>query len=259
MIILRQKEYGEVWDKTIEWAKHLTPRIPLSKTTGLRILWPGTLVGAAIGLFIGVCKKLAKLFKHISKNNNKINPSNDHSKSVEKRFSDVPVHANMGDYLLNIPEYGKLLALFKYNHEILKTFPEENKKLLWKIFPGYLVVANGEEINGYRKDYMKEKSNPGDYSEILFMYGNELVFLYDFDRKAWYVQDRTYNPKKEWKIADGKLFDYILDMFDPKNDELLKRRIDKWKELNSEDNELSSFPEKYLKELIRVTTILKNK
>ena len=223
MVILRNKQFS-IWSSTVDWAKKFTPRIPIGENAKLYFLWPGTILGAMVGFIKGIKEKHSITGS----------TSNDHGKGdhgpLEKKFSDVPMDADFNEYCKEIKEYAKLAALSSYNFRILKSVPEEGQKFIWKCFPSFMVLAKPEEIRSYREDYMSDPSakGAGDYAEVLFTFGNELVYLWDFDRKAWYVQDRTYNPRKEWRIKDNDLFGAIEINFDPKYNKLLANRLDAW-------------------------------
>ncbi len=229
MIILRQKEYSEFSDTVLNWAKRFTPRIPIGNTK-LYLLWPGTIIGALVGVFKGLVNK----FKHTDNKTGK--PSNEHDIEhtsgellKERKFSDIP-ETTFEDYCKVIPGYKNLAYLNTINLETLKDYDYDWKRFIWMYFPSFLVVASPNEITEYRNDYLSDE-NPQDYSEVLFMYGNELVFIWDFDRKAWYVQDKTYKPMKEWRIGDGRnakedLKKALINFCDPSKDELLKHRIE---------------------------------
>lgn len=246
MIILRQKKFSRFSDTVLDWAKKFTPRIPIGNTR-LYILWPGTIIGALVGVFKGLADK----FKH-GTSNNVGKPCTEHelehtSKDVfkERKFSDVDLESTFEDYCNIIPGYKSLAYLNNLNFELLKGTSEDYKKTLWTYFPSFFVLSRPNEINDYRRDYLSD-DDPQDYAEILFMYGDELIFLWDFNRENWYVLDKTYTPKKEWKITNGKegLRDVLLNMCDPEKDALLKHRISAAK-----DQEMVKIMENYCKTL----------
>ena len=224
MIILRQKNYSTFGDTVWSWAKKFTPRIPIGNTR-LFILWPGTLLGALVGVFKGIASK----FKHTDNTIGK--PCNEHQNTEhsvgEKRFSDVPIEADFEEYCKVIPGYKNLAYLNTLNFKLLDDVPEESKRLIWKYLPSFLTVSTPKDIEVYRKDYLSDET-PRDFAEILYMYGNELVFIWDFDTEAWYIQDKTYKPQKEWKIGNKKedLLQLLIKFCDPERDGLLKHRLE---------------------------------
>ena len=224
-MIIKRKLYS-IGGDMIDWAKKFTPRIPLGRNTKLYFLWPGTIVGAIFGLLKGIVTKI----KHLIKGT----PTSDHepvqhadSLDRERAFSDVSLDADIYEYMKVIPGYKELIKLNVINNNILNGMRDEDVELVWKLLPSFLSVSSPNKINKYREDYMNSDEKPGDYAEILFTYGNELVYLWDFDRKAWYIQDRTYNPSKEWKIEKGDILSAIAMNFNPEKNELLKYRIGK--------------------------------
>lgn len=217
--------YSAFSDTVLNWAKKFTPRIPIGNTK-LYLLWPGTIIGALVGVF----KALVSKFKHTDNTTGK--PCNEHQDTEhtagEKRFSDVPLEADFDEYCKIIPGYKNLAYLNSLNFRLLDGVPEESKRLIWKYLPSFLVLATPKDIREYRKDYLSDE-NPRDYAEILFMFGNELVFIWDFDTEAWYIQDKTYKPQKEWRIGNSKkeeLLQALAKFCDPERDELLKHRLE---------------------------------
>ncbi len=248
MIILRQKNYSEFSDTVLNWAKKFTPRIPIGNIR-LNIIWPGTVLGALVGVFVGGIKELAKIFKHSKSINSIGKPSTEHINTEEhsandlireRHFSDTPLKSDFFDYCKVIPGYKSLAYLNNLNFKLLEGTSEDWKKNIWKYFPSFLVLSTPEEITSYRKDYLSAE-NPSDYAEILFMYGNELKLIWDFDRESWYVMDFTYNPPKEWKIGGKEdLEKVLLNFCDPDKDELLKHRIE-----SAKDESMANLLKKY--------------
>lgn len=179
----------------------------------------------------------------------------DHSQ--EKSFSEVPRDAKFRDYCKSIPGYEKLEVLKIINLEILKNLSTEKRKFIWKYFPSILTVSSPEEINSFRDDNINSpEPKNGDYAEVFFAYGNELVFIWDFDRKGWFVQDLTYSPFKEIKIEDNDILGYLKNYaFNPKVNKLLGKRVKSW--ISGGFQEKTGFDvEKYINVLLM--TIEKN-
>ena len=168
----------------------------------------------------------------------------------EKEFSDVPLDADIEEYCKVIPGYKDLLTLQAMNFEILKGLNKDQKEVIWKLLPSFLVIAGPKTIREYREDYMNAKECSGDYAEILFSFGNELVYLWDFDRKKWYVQDRTYSPHKEWTFPNEYLLGAIAEAFNPDKNELLRHRVGRGNDKAPE--EWTKFAESYCKLLLNL-------
>ena len=174
----------------------------------------------------------------------------EHEKNVEKSFSDVPLKADLSQYCKSIPDYAKLCALKKFNKDLLEGTPDRVLGLIKRCFPSFLGLAEPEIITEYREDYINSKECPGDYAEILFTFGEELVYLWDFDKESWFVQDRTYNPMKEWKI-NGSILKAIRENFDPLKNPLLQKRVDAWeKNFSDQDEPIKNYMRVYCKMLL---------
>ena len=211
---------SSLWDDTLEWAKKFTPKIPLPDKSRLVILGPWTIAGGVVGFFKGLASKI----KHYIKGTPSKEHIGDHKEEPrEKQFSET---LDFKEYCKLIPGYKELCALSTFNFRILKKLSTENRKFIWKYFPSFLVVANPETINEYRKDFREKYGQ--DYSEILFAYGNEIDFVWDFDKEGWYVRDHTYTPLKEYKVTNNDILGAIKAVFDPSKNPLLKARVDKW-------------------------------
>lgn len=226
-MIYKIKRYSQkafsLWEDTLEWAHKFTPRIPLPDKTKLLILGPWTLVGGVIGFFKGLASKV----KHYLKGMPVKEHTGDHKEEPrEKQFSDVPEELDFKEYSEVIPGYERLCLMSATNFRILSKLTPENRKFIWKNFPSFLVVADPETINRYRKDFREAYGS--DYSEILFSYGNEIDFLWDFDKEQWYARDHTYSPSKEYLIKNNDIFKAIRETYDPSKNPLLKARLEKW-------------------------------
>lgn len=214
-----------VWGDTLNWAKKFTPRIPLGNNSRLFILGPWTALGAIVGLIAGLKNK----FSHpkvgsVEKDHSNTNVIHNANMTQQKAFSDRGISKlDFKQLCEEVPGYDKIALLCNMNWDLLDKLSNDNKMFIWKNFPSFLIVAKPDQIYAYRQDFIS-KSNE-DYSEILFTFGNELVYLWDFDKKYWSVQDRTYSPKKEWRI-EGDILDGIKHTFDPKNNQLLQKRIE---------------------------------
>jgi len=181
----------------------------------------------------GMLKKLSLRFKHPVKGV-PIKGKVDKSHKIEanfkktKRFSDISTDLGLEEYCKLIPGYQQLwLSLSFANMILLDNISFENKKFICDYFPSLIILSSPDQINKYRQDYMSDIGI--DMSEILFTFGDELVYGWNFDQKAWCVQDRTYNPAKEWRISDNsKIFNCIAYSFDPDHNTLLQQRINVW-------------------------------
>lgn len=180
-------------------------------------------------------KDLAKRFKHfvvgkkVDEHNDEIRQ--DHVEPRQKKFSKISLNADAFTYFKEIPSYKELMTCSAAEDKMLEKnqATEGFKDYIYKYFPSFQGLCLPNTINEYRKDYIS--TDDGDWSEILFLYGGELVYIWDFDRNSWYVLDKTYVPKKEWKIEGTKnLFKVLLSSFDREKDELLNRRLESLKE-----------------------------
>ena len=102
----------------------------------------------------------------------------------------------------------------------------------------YIIPCNEQKYPSFLylslpNDIKKELNITKNWVRVLFLYvygdaqGNqrcELVLLYDFEKKAWYVRDYTYNPVKEFKITVS-LKEFLLALFDPEKDPLLNSKV----------------------------------
>lgn len=176
---------------------------------------------------MGFFKGLASKIKHFIKGTPVKEHTGDHKEEPrEKQFSEVPKELDFQGYCKVIPGYKELCALSSMNFRVLEKLSPENRKFIWKNFPSFLVVANPETINKYREDFREKYGQ--DYSEIMFVYGNEIDFVWDFDKEGWYVRDHTYTPLKEYKISNNDILGAIKVVFDPSKNPLLKARVDRW-------------------------------
>ena len=243
MIILRQKTYSV--GKIIQWAKDSMPKISKNILYGLKSFL------SSLG---DIMTKLKNSVKHIITRvkENKDHDTSSHNSALEKTFSDMPRKADLLEYCEAIPSYDRLMRLQEINKSIIRDLPGDMQEFIWRHFPSFLVLASPKQMNEYRKDYMnnKNKDLAGDYTEVLFTYGNELVYLWDFDVKAWYVQDRTYSPQREWEI-DGNILDAIKINFDPKKNSLLKMRLEKWEKM-TKDEDLRGYMRWYCNFLLQI-------
>lgn len=224
MIILRQRVSSDFKESMLNWTRNLSPRFTINSIIFSTVAWVKSLAGRL--------RLLAGRFKH---GDNKLGNQCEEHKLLghhdisglvkEKEFSNIS--KTFEEYCDLIPGYKSLAYLNNLNFKLLEGTSEELKKYIWTYFPSFFVLAKPDEIDQYREDYLSDP-NPQDYAEILFMYGNELVFLWDFDKKSWYLLDKTYKPQKEWRIDGGKdgLRQALLKFCDSERDELLKRRIE---------------------------------
>lgn len=153
-------------------------------------------------------------------------PVKEHTKThpeegeITKQFSDSP------EYCKIIPGYEELSVLSSLNFKILKPLGPEGRKFIYKYFPSFLLVVDPETINRYREDFRKKYGQ--DYSEIMYAFGGEMDFLWDFDKEKWYAKDTTYNPAKEYEIRGNDILGALSIIFDPTKNKLLRARLEMW-------------------------------
>jgi hypothetical protein len=210
MIILRQKRYS-FGRNVVNWSKGVISKI-------------GQLLNNVLVGIKNFAKHIKGGGKEVKEHTAKMG---EHGKNLERAFSDVPIKADFNQYCKAIPDYANLYALKKFNNTILEGTPDKVLGLIKKCFPSFLGLVEPEVITEYREDYINSKECPGDYAEILFTFGEELVYLWDFDKQSWYVQDRTYNPRKEWMIS-RRILEALKINFDPSKNQLLQSRLESW-------------------------------
>ena len=251
--VVKEKHFS-IWSDTLDWAKKFTPRIPLGDKSNLILLGPWTMVGGVIGFFKGLASK----FSHWISGK----PSNDHEKEKihstnleKKQFSDVSLDADYKEYCKIIPKYEELSVLSSLNYKLLDQLTKENRKFIWQVFPSFLVISSPEKINEFRKDFIDKFGE--DYAEIMFSFGGEIDYIWDFDRESWYTRDHTYNPAKEWKISGNDIIGCIKQTFNPEMNDLLKERLKKWES----DEKLSSQFDmrKYCEEILKLIETVNKK
>ena len=228
-MIVKRKIFG-ILGETRFWARLMTPVLPMRRSI-LRLILelPGTIFGAIIGFIIGLVNEVRHVVWGIQAKRHRSNDVHEKTVAKEKSFSDVPLTDDFSEYCKAIPRYKDLAGFYSWNHKSMKDLPEKVKVFIYKGYPSFFGLETPEKITEYRKDYMQSKEAPGDYAEILFTYGGELVYVWDFDKQCWYVQDRTYTPQKEWMIK-GDVLDALRIHFDPKKNPLLEQRIKVWEE-----------------------------
>lgn len=213
MIIPRQKSYSDFTSFTNILA-HYSQKIGLDWLKG---------IGRTV---IDALKNFAKKFKHFIAGKPTKEHETNHTESKQKSFSDLSLNSDFNVYSKVIPGYSELVALSEIGKDMFKKqqIPANVGDNIFKYFPSYFGVVDPETINKYRKDYID--NNNGDWAEILFLYGGELVYVWDFDKNSWYVLDKTHTPVKEFKLVNNNIFLTILQNFDPEKDNVLKMRLE---------------------------------
>lgn len=142
--------------------------------------------------------------------------------SEQKSFSDIY------DYSDLIPGYYTLWTANDVCRDAIAKLDivssSSDLKIFMEEFP-YISIMSPNTIDRWRQDYKND--GDGDWSEIIFMYGTELTYIWDFERKNWYVKDSTYNPAKEFYIGSNEksIVQNIINSFDPEKDTVLGDKI----------------------------------
>lgn len=213
---------------------------------------PYKIIWKTIKTYFQALKEIAKRIKHkIQGRQTSEHPQAIHGDESQKSFSDVSLDPTLENYTKTVPGYSNLQSLSIKNLKYLLDMglTAENIAVIQKLFPSFISLADPKKITLFRNDYINGEK--GDYAEILFMYGNEVDFIWDFDKESWYLRDHTFTPSKEYIINDGRLKEAIRNLFNPDSDELLRHRIEKWeaKEDLNEDFNVRSYCE-YMLNLI---------
>ena len=172
---------------------------------------------------------ISRFFKNLPNNIHKLIL---HRGEKEKLFSELSseekedIYRKVYDFEENNENYKILKSLVKEYWKRLGPIENDPKlmKVLYENCPTLLHLVHWQTIEEYVCDFYQNSGEK--YSEILFMYGGTLVFLYDFDKNFWSVQDWTYNPKKEWTFDSKLLFKIIARYFDPEHDAVYKHFLD---------------------------------
>ena len=143
----------------------------------------------------------------------------DFFKRLKSKFFSFEDNNKKYPHIQMIPQYSNLLYIRTLE---LATFKDLVKDKNWlKYFPSFQNLILPEVIESYSKDYDYK------WTEVMFNYiaddGPEVLMLYDFQDSNWYVKDFTYTPHREYRIKSLK--EYLLSMFDPKQDCLMGIRV----------------------------------
>ena len=193
-------------------------------------------------------KDLAKRFKHPVTGKPTKGYDIKH-KETTKNFSDVSLNADFSEYSKKIPFYELLTNLAAVEKKILKmqNTSEDEIDFIYKYFPSFQGLCDPETINLYRKNYIKSENK--DFAEILFAFGGELVYVWDFDNNSWHVFDTTYSPSKGWELTSKNIFESLRQTFDENENELLKNRL---KTVEDKYPEQHKVLKKYCKDMLNL-------
>lgn len=142
----------------------------------------------------------------------------------EKHFSDI----SQNQLVTELPKGYNYLNAIRVVSNIynVKVMGLETIKHFQKVFPTLDGLVPPDKIKEFREDFKKDSNGKQDFSEIIFIYGEELVYLYDYKNSYWFARDTTYKPMKEYFIGDSKAaFKSIAGAFDTEKDEILRNRI----------------------------------